>query len=246
MMKIYKFSLILVIICTIIDMRSKIYSNENYAPLLPKNIVNNDNLLNYKIKALSGNSDAMQRILDYYRFEVYNVEDLEFWELIAAENGEEYSAYSYSFFCYFEKKITIRGIFWLMKDGNNISEIEQSCELLEKDIPLDYLNSENSDIEVNDISDYELLKIYALKGNPEAAYKLYFLSKTQGSCDYVLRIGAFFSKTKEWENSKIYWLRIGAQNGSIECMREYSKILKKSSNKLDNIRSEFWEKKSKL
>ena len=85
-------------------MRSKIYSNENYAPLLPKNIVNNDNLLNYKIKALSGNSDAMQRILDYYRFEVYNVEDLEFWELIAAENGEEYSAYSYSFFVILKKK----------------------------------------------------------------------------------------------------------------------------------------------
>ena len=38
----------------------------------------------------------------------------------------------------------------------------------------------------------------------------------------------------------VYWLRIGAQNGSKTCMQEYSNILRNKSDKYDVIRADFW------
>ena len=54
----------------------------------------------------------------------------------------------------------------------------------------------------------------------------------------------YFKNLSDVEQIK-YWLCIGAQNGSKECMKEYADLLRKSSNKNDNIRAGFWERKAK-
>ena len=38
-----------------------------------------------------------------------------------------------------------------------------------------------------------------------------------------------------------YCLRIAAQNGNINCIRKYIEVLKKNSDKKDNLRVKFWE-----
>lgn len=194
-------------------------AKEKYDILTPEIIVNDENIIDFEYQALKGNSYYLQKLLDYLRFKKYNYEELEFWELIAAENEEEYAAYNYSTYCNLESSISLRGNFWLLKDKKK----------------------ENEDIDITCISDFYTLKTLAFKGSPSAAYKLSMICESNASEEnLLLKIGANFLKSDNLEKNKIFWLRIGTQNGSKKCMKEYIEFLQESNNKYDNIRSEFW------
>lgn len=184
--------------------------------------------------ALRGNARAANDLSLYYEYShnitaEANKDDMVlYWLLIAAENDttgfymKELSSYLIST----NPKAIDRGLYWLYL----------SSEKGNKDAAEDIKNVYNNyNFEFADDSDYsdeiknniEDLMLGALHGSGKAALYLYT---------------HFYSMNKIVQAE--YWIRIGAQNGSKECMKKYAILLKQSSDTYDNMRSKFWEKRS--
>ena len=241
-MTIKKMRALLVLLVGSVMLYAQDEQEDDYLLLLPKNEVNKENIVDLQYQALTGNSDSLLKVLDYFRFWNYNREKVEFWELIDAEDGERFSAYNYSNHCYSGSRVSSRAAFWLLKDrqerDSNSMDPYVSPEMKAF---LESLDPESLSANVDSISDVDVLKDYAFKGNRDAAYKLSKLCGDEDRHQSLLKIGAVFAKSEYWENSRCFWLRIGAQNGSKECIREYIELLKNSTDTFDNARAVFWE-----
>ena len=182
--------------------------------------------------ALKGNAKSANELSLYYEFS-HNVVDENkenmtlFWLLIAAENDTDgfYMKELSSYLISTNPKSKDRGLYWLYlsaKLGNKESK---------KDIKNIY---SNYNFEFYDDSDFsneiniskEALIYGALHGSGKAA----------------LQLSAYFKTMNDMIQYK-YWLRIGAQNGNKECMKQYAALLRQSADEYDKIRAEFWEKK---
>ena len=148
-----------------------------------------------------------------------------YWAIIAAEN-DTYGRNIYTLYSFnrtFNFISNARSIFWLKKSAqlqykDSLEEIARLKISIEDESNLDRTSK---------IFNLEEYKNSAESGNQYAAITLFNYYKKSGNNEQI-----------------IYWLRIGAQNGSKECMKEYAALLRKSSDKYDNIRAEFWEKKA--
>ncbi|MGN0739982.1 MAG: hypothetical protein ACI4LX_07410 [Treponema sp.] len=196
-----------------------------------EDILTEEELKKYVILALNGDLYAAYDLFNHYMSVPMQSKDeflqkTQYWAIIAAEN-DTYGRNMYTLYSFNRYSNCIsdtRSIFWLQKSArlkykDSINEIERL------QIPIE--NNCNLDIPPHNFN-LEKYKKYAEFGNQIAAVSL---------VDYY----------KELDNTEQikYWLRIGAQNGSKECMKEYAELLRKSSDKYDNIRAEFWEKKAK-
>ena len=120
----------------------------------------------------------------------------------------------------------LRSKYWFSKSNNSsdelnkVSEIKYSCK--------------------NKYVDYEdLLKLYeaAMLGDETAPWILYnYCTKLEN----LLKCGTDF--IPELDN-KAFWLRIGAQNGNIQCQRVYGKLLKAENDNYSQKRGIFWLEK---
>ena len=198
-----------------------------------------------KESALSGNSsDASALFCHYSEFVFLETKDwpenltkdelleqCEYWTMITIENCFFEKTYrNIRFFIDFEKnEPEIRKKYWIYR-SLFLEEAEGTKQLTEKEKKnIELFFTENvkyikKNLKKEEIALYEK---GALCGNKNAAYSL----------------GNYYKKNKN-SKKELYWYRIGAQNGSKECMKKYAELLSKSKDKYDNIRAEFWKQKS--
>ena len=193
------------------------------------------NEINYKIEAaLKGNAKVANELSQYFEYSkdskaVENRDMALYWLLIAAENDTAgfYMKDLSSYLISSNQKNHSRGFFWLyLSAKNGHDDAKKDIESIYHEY-IFYL-ANDSDLSENNISDIAMLTELSIHGSGKAA----------------LLLAYYYKKKNDYDNYK-YWLRIGAQNGSKECMKEYADLLRKSSDKYDNIRAEFWEKRSK-
>lgn len=181
--------------------------------------------------ALNGDQYAAYNIFEHYMSVPMEskkefLQKTLYWAIIAAENDtygrNMYTLYSFNktFNCISDE----RSFFWLLRSvrlnyKDSLDEIKQ-LEISTEDMS-------NVDLSSHKFNFVEYKK-YAESGNQYA----------------TLSLINYFKNLSDVEQIK-YWLCIGAQNGSKECMKEYADLLRKSSNKNDNIRAGFWERKAK-
>ena len=149
-----------------------------------------------------------------------------YWAIISAENDtygrNMYTLYSFNKTYNFISDV--RSIFWLRKSAQ--LKYKDSLEEI-KLLKISIENENNQDITTYDFNLDEFKKC-AESGNQYA----------------VIELLKYYKTTNDTEQIN-YWLRIGAQNGSKECMKEYAALLKQSTDEYDNIRAKFWEQKAK-
>lgn len=186
-----------------------------------------------KAEALQGKTEAAWKLWEYFEFSKYEYTEADFWELIICENELNANAegtYNYAVSLINQSNNSDRGWFWLYrckKAGYVYNEYLQ--DLYRKaDSKVEQYISIDKEIEFSKIN-MSVIEYMANFGNGDAAYYIYK--------QYALDT----SKKAEALN----WLRIGAQNGNLKCIKEYCECLKKSSNKYEKIRAEFWHKQLK-
>lgn len=148
------------------------------------------------------------------------------WDEIAAENEllnkhtQEVNIHMYNYALVLRdiERDNIRAAFWIIK-----SNVEESDSVYQK-IVKPYQNLINMTLTEELPKTISELNGLAKIGSKEAAKELY----------------KYYRKNKD-ETLALYWLRIGAQNGDIECVNDYINILKQCSNEYDKLRSKFWE-----
>ena len=190
--------------------------------------------INYKIEAaLKGNAKVSNELSQYFEYSndtkaADNRDKTLYWLLIAAENDttgfymKELSSYLIST----NPKKKSRGLYWLYLSAQyGQDDAKKDIENIYHEY-IFYL-ANDSDVSENNNSDITVLTELSIHGSGKASLLLAYSYKNKN----------------DYDNYK-YWLRIGAQNGSKECMKEYAELLRKSSDKYDNIRAEFWEKKA--
>ena len=202
-----------------------------------------EQLEEYPISALEGDSLKASFLFDYYSLHNDDYEEGIYWTMIGAESGDKILEYNFAYILKDIYEDELRALFFFTKSAEKGSEAAGKALIQlqndfnkrgyifpkEKDLPLE-INKNN----------VKLFSDIAKLGSQKAAKKLVEYYKRETSlCNRDKKIDRI-----EDEKSFIYWLRIGAQNNSKECMIEYATLLKQSSDKLDNIRSKFWIKKA--
>ena len=195
-----------------------------------------NHLSSKEITALYGNPEDADDIAFSYVYSEGIFSDplkknlLNYWTAIAAENDPtgrcQYNYYILIISEGYKLDDYRRGVYWLNKSICLGYKVPNSC--IESDSC--YKNEFDEEKFINPIkneSNLELYKEVALMGSGKAAYNL----------------SLYYEKQHD-QSQYMYWLQIGSQNGSKECMKEYAALLRKSSDKYDNIRAEFWEKKA--
>ena len=185
--------------------------------------------------ALNGNAKSANDLALYYEFS-QNISAVNrdsktlYWLMIAAENDTKgfYMKELSSYLIATNPTSKDRGLYWLYlssKRGNQ--EAREDIENIYYKYNFEFAN--DSDFTNSIINNKEDYIIGALHGSGEAA----------------LHLSHYYRDANDI-NQYEYWLRIGAQNGSKKCMKDYANLLRRSSDKYDNIRAEFWKKKAKL
>jgi len=192
----------------------------------------------YSVLALRGDPLKASYLNDFFALYEDKISEGEYWIMIGAENGDKTLEFNYA--CtlkdiYNDKQ---RALFYFK---NAAEKGLESAKMLVKDKTEYSVPSENLLPLAVDKKNIKQFTNAAKLGSKKAAEKLIDYYRSQKiemkKIDSVERMNK--------EDTFIYWLRIGAQNGSKECMKEYAELLRKSSDKYDNIRAEFWEKRSK-
>jgi hypothetical protein len=62
----------------------------------------------------------------------------------------------------------------------------------------------------------------------------------QGSGKAALVIARYYGEIAKKTDSETHWYQIGAQNGNVECMREFGSILSGKEGILEQERGKFW------
>ena len=200
--------------------------------------IDSDQLKEKELLALKGDASSADDLSFFYTFsedtaDNENNKKINYWASIAAENDStgrcQYNYYVLITSEPFKLDNFKRGLYWLYK-SSEIGYKNAKDDVFFKKDSSDWFEFSNDILFKKQIENKKELSDYeeaAICGSGNAALNLY---------KYYL-----------WNNDKSYnyWLRIGAQNGNKECMRKYAEFLRKSSDKYDNIRAEFWEKRSK-
>ncbi len=198
--------------------------------------IQNNELKENELLALKGDAESADDLSFFYTFSEENQkEKIQYWASIAAENDST-GRCQYNYFVLITSDVYKlddfkRGLFWLYKSSLMNYKNASKNIYFKKDDPVWFEFADNSLFvkPITDESDIDSYKNAAICGSGNAALRLLELYNNQND-----------SQLYE------YWLRIGAQNGSKECMKKYAEILKQSTDKYDNIRAEFWEKKLRL
>ena len=180
-------------------------------------------------KALEGDWESCNRVLNYYTFYDVNLEKMIIWAEYLFENNQIGIAHNLAYYLEIRKKkkdlIRSAYLYFLAKsiDSDFIKDIS-----LESPYPL--LNEDVYEKTNDKISDYEIevLSDYALRGGKKEAYKLY----------------EYYRDYKQNETEAVYWLRVGAQNKNSDCQYEYGKYLLSKDDENEKIRGIFWIKKA--
>lgn len=187
-------------------------------------------------KALEGDAESAHELSVFYEYSYNNLDDLykyekaEFWLAIAAENDSDgyYMKELASYLISINPNHNTRGLYWLYKSS------EKGYDKAKSAIEKIYYKYNFSFADDSDYTDFDTEKIEVYK---EGALR--------GSSQAALFLANYYKECVD-EEQMIYWLRIGAQNGSKECMKKYAEVLSQGSDKNDIIRAEFWGTKSKL
>ncbi|GMO21722.1 MAG: hypothetical protein Ta2B_00540 [Termitinemataceae bacterium] len=181
------------------------------------------------LDAIRGDGEAAMRLMMHYGLAVHKRSESEYWTIIGAENGLDQAqmAYSDDIWDYRDTDTQKRAIFWLSLSARTgyyygvqgLKNLGFSTAVLPPDDNL-YAYLEQS-ISLPEISYY---KDGALRGSGTAALTL------------ALHYQNMTSAEKEHE----FWLRIGAQNGNIECQYNYGLILYMKDDYLNRERGLFW------
>lgn len=200
-------------------------------------------------EALRGNPEAANELSLFYEFSnsAHNdderYEKASYWILIAGENdvnGFYMRELSTDIICKSPNKLKTRGLYWLYLSAAR--EDRFATEDIEKNHnEYNFSFANDSDYEQFNKDNLDFYKDGALRGSPTAA--LYLANYLEGNRGVSKLMSEPIEMISD-KSSYIYWLRIGAQNGSKECMRKYASILRNSTYKNDNIRAEFWEEKA--
>jgi TPR repeat protein len=188
-------------------------------------------------EALTGSISAADKVTSRYLLTMGN--DKLFWATIAAENGSLLGAYNITSILSDLRFLTNnpygnfvrdRQWFWLKKssDGGYIYAIKQ----IKKDFPDKVQKSAASDNEIKQwrlsSRTIEKFKRAAMRGSPNAAYRLYQY--------YNLPV----SDLKEG----MFWAIIAAQNEHPKASLVVGKLMLKSNNQRERSRAQFWLRKS--
>ena len=227
--KINKFILSVIVFCFIQNsVNAKAIKNdmmqEEYYDLASEEVEN------LKTAALLGNVEASWKLWEYYELAKYDYSEAEFWEIIICENELNENAegtYNYAVSLVNQKNTEDRGWYWLYRckqAGYVYNEFlqnlyKQADSKIKQYMPINK-TTEFSKMEISEI------ERSANIGNGDAAYYLY---------------KKYFAN-KSTEEYGLSWLRIGAQNGSLKCIKEFCKYLENSRNKNEKLRAEFWRK----
>jgi TPR repeat protein len=195
----------------------------------------NDEFLQKMLSALSGDLEAVYEVAYYYGVGGSVYYEGMMWFTIGAENGESETQYALANmllnFSGDDSESKTRGIFWLytimVKNGYRVEETEVWLDRLgytfETAQPPDDSSFPDNYVSFSETQIAEC-RVGALKGNKEAA----------------LLLGKHYGEIIIDNELSEYWYRIGAQNGSPECMYEMGQILIGKDDQLDHIRGRFW------
>ena len=186
------------------------------------------------LAAVRGNGDAAYRLGDYFAFTKLDYKNMIIWHTIGAENGHVNATHSLSNILTRnenDEKTFLRGIFWRYKLailGHVINEAWTSEDdllyhgytLETAKPPSDSLYPSNPSLSEDEVERY---KDGALRGSGKAA----------------LVFSNFYKNIADMESAE-YWYQIGAQNGNVECMKQYGTILAGKEEMLDQERGKFW------
>ena len=191
----------------------------------------------YSVFALHGDSLKASYLNDFYALYENKISEGEYWIKIGAEAGDKTLEFNYACILKDIYNDELRALFYF----NNAAEKGlDSAKMMLKDKAGYSVPDENTLPLAVDKKNIKQFTDAAKLGSKEAAEKLVDYYKTK-----KIKMEKKVSiERMNMEDTFIYWIRIGAQNGNKECMRKYAELLKKSSDKYDNIRAEFWEKKA--
>lgn len=170
--------------------------------------------------------------------------NISIWEKILCENeclNNSNGTYNYAIMLLSQKtEETKRGWYWIYRCKRAGFKLDEYLDVLYKELDSQFqANAPAMSTDVFRRMSPSELKHVAFLGNGEAAFYLYNEKlETQGNETVSLLLDPNYA-------SPVYWLRIGAQNGSEKCKKQYIDLLKNSSSEYDNIRANFWEKEGK-
>jgi len=236
----------------LVIMSENIYSNNQQSRFSEKE------LKKMESKALKGDFKASMTIVDYQLIDLQDSDTDIFWTCICFENNKSKGSWNFAYLNYMENENSLRYQYLIfLSEEFMIQNSTKEWLEIKKEWYADFhkkfpdFKSSDDNLKFNDVTEenYQYFCDKAFSGSGLAALKLAHFYENQTDKNVydaykrLLDIGCKYNPDEE--NLPIFWLRIGAQNGNKECMRKYAEFLRKSSDKYDNIRAEFWEKKSK-
>lgn len=189
----------------------------------------------YVQNTLNGSCDYCCELTEYYGLYMQDLILENYWRQMGAENGEVFCQYNYQSYLKTIKK-SDRYLFFLNKAFEQ--KFQQAVNYIDRE-KIIYMCPKDFEYE-DEISEKNLHQYIkgAELGNGLAALKVSnFYKETQPFIEYE-HITAITDTL-----NYIFWLRIGAQNGNQECIKEYYSLLVSSKNKNDNMRANFWKSK---
>jgi TPR repeat protein len=189
-----------------------------------------DKINRLSIEAMQGSGEAAQKMLYHYFYALNEDPKSHSWALIGAENGNADSAYYIALIDSFSNKTDQRRIYWLRIAANYGHEYAEHAknELLRLGLPVEQKFS--TLVSFPDV--YEEISSEMLEQYKEGAL--------QGNGKMALIVATYYREIVQDMVTEEYWYRIGAQNGESECQYNYSHILNKKPDILNQKRSTFW------
>jgi TPR repeat protein len=197
-------------------------------------ILEEDELLQKTADAFIGDPESAYRIALHFRLgpSVRNLDKSSEWFTLAIENGHLEARFGLArmMLTIGNEDMHIRGLFWIytmVKDGYRIESTEAWLNRLGHTLdtaqPPDDSHFPDSYAQLFETG-LDECRIGALQGNKKAA----------------LLLGKYYSDIMADNELSKYWYRIGAQNGSPECMYELGQILLGKDDQNRQIRGSFW------
>lgn len=195
-------------------------------------ILSSSEIERLSLEAVKGNGEAALQLVNYYKFGIFEEDEVFSWVIVGAENENVILEYNAAFELLKGDKDDIRGVYWLRiaaLNGNVLARNRLVNRLglpLELEIPDDI----SFPYAYENISPQEIAycKEGALKGNGKAS----------------LIVANYYRAIIKDVISAERWYRIGAQNGDFECQYRYGHILKGKEGIYDHERGDFWINKA--
>lgn len=208
-----------------------------------------------EFKALSGDFYAAMELSDYYGIDLQDIETSMFWNCICFENDPIKGSWNFASVNLMQDGKSLRYQYLLFlgeqfyKELDSSSFIIQRYEEFHKQFPNFEFADDNLEIAADVTEDnYKYFYDKALSGSGKAALKIAkFYEPLTNKTDYENHerlLNFAFRYDPSAERFPFFWYKIGAQNGNKKCMIEYAGLLRNSNDRYDNIRADFWKKKS--